>query len=135
MSNFFYQPMEPQPSGYKTPEGEDIFLGPYNKEQAPFVECANCGQPITVGQRLVPSMTEAILGITRSGYLIYVFPVNQDAVAPVHSDCSAEYAHDQITKEPCARDEDDSDCQFCGTEIPDGYRACAKCASELGIPQ
>ena len=123
----------PQQLNLRTEDGEDIFLGPYNHEQAPFLECSSCGSPITIGQRLVPSMTEAILGITRSGKLVYVIPPDQEGVAPVHSDCSAEYAHDQITKEPCEKDTDEeNECEVCQEDIPEGYRLCANCADKFG---
>ena len=29
----------------RTAEGEPIYLGPFNKNQAPYIECANCAQP------------------------------------------------------------------------------------------
>jgi predicted nucleic acid-binding Zn ribbon protein len=128
----YYSPQQMQ-LGLRTESGEPIHLGPYNHEQAPFLECSSCGSPITVGQRLVPDMTERILGITQSGVLVYVTPADQEGVAPVHSDCSAEYAHDQITKEPCEKDtEEENECEACGTDIPEGYRYCSLHWSNLG---
>lgn len=117
-----------------TADGEAITLGPFNADQAPHIECSNCGGAITVGQRLVPSMTEAVLGMTvQTHRLVYVTPPDQEGQAPVHSDCSAEYAHDQITHEPCVGEEEDvSECEYCGVEIPDGYRLCGKHADILG---
>lgn len=121
-------------SNLMTEDGEQITLGPFNSEQAPSIECSNCGGHITVGQRLVPSMAEAVLGMTvHTKRLVYVTPPDSEGPAPVHSDCSAEYAHDQITQEPCERDTDEtSECEYCGVEIPDGYRLCGKHADIMG---
>ncbi len=122
-------------SNLMTADGEQITLGPFNSDQAPSIECSNCGGHITVGQRLVPSMAEAILGMTvHTKRLIYVTPPDQEGPAPVHSDCSAEYAHDQITHEPCERETDEvSECEFCGVEIPDGDRLCGRHVNILGL--
>lgn len=125
----------PPTTELRTPEGELIYLGPFTKEQAPYIECSNCGQPITVGQELLPDMSTRLLGITQSGRLVYVTTPSQEGVAPVHADCTAEFAHDHITKEPCGRDEGDGECRFCGIPINDNYGACSSCSEKFGLPE
>lgn len=123
------------PPKFVTPEGEEILLGPYNHQQAPTEPCDNCGTHITVGQR-VTIIQEFLQGVTRSGRLVTVPAPDYPEPSKVHSDCSAEFAHDQITKEPCGKEEEDDEnvCEFCDVEIPDGYKACAGCAHKLGLP-
>jgi len=103
----YYQSIFPghQSSDLKTAEGEPIYTGPYTAAQAPFLECAACGGAITVGQR-VTLVQEVMLAITHSGKLMYLPLVDFPEQAFVHSDCSSDFAHDQITKEPCEKDED-----------------------------
>lgn len=117
MADFYpgWQPLVP-PS-LRTSEGEEIGLGPYSAQQCAHMECANCGQPITVGQR-VTMLREWILGIGMStGRLVFVEPHDWNEDAFVHSDCSAEFAHDQITKEPCGKDDDENVCVFCDSKL------------------
>jgi hypothetical protein len=124
-------PAPPMQLELRTAEGEPIYLGPYTKEQAPYLECSNCGQPITVGQELLPDMTTRILGVTYRGQLVYVTPPSQEGVAPVHADCTAEYAHDQITKEACARDEEAVPCGVCGVPTLNDDGLCSKHGDQL----
>lgn len=114
---FYQSPFQAPPEVMKTPEGEVIYFGPYNQTQAPFIECASCGQPITVGQRLT-TVQESVLGITQSGKLLCVPAVDFQEQAFVHSECSAEFAHDQITKEPCgANDDAEQTCMYCDQKL------------------
>jgi hypothetical protein len=110
-----------------TPQQGTPSLGPYTEQQAPFLECSNCGTPITVGQRYT-MVCEYLLGVDlATGQLVPVACVDFEESVAVHSACSAEYAHDQITKEPCGKDEEDaqSDCPFCGAE------GCTHCRERL----
>jgi hypothetical protein len=114
----------------RSADGEPIFLGPFNKNQAPFIECANCAQPITVGERLTV-VREWILGITQSGRLVYVQPHDWEGDAIVHSDCSTEFAHDQITKDECGKDGDTVPCGVCGVPTDNSDGLCAWHCSAL----
>lgn len=132
---YFGQAPTPAPAqqqfDLRTPEGEPIYLGPYNKDQAPYMECANCAQPITVGQRLTV-LHEWVLGITQTGRLVYVMPNDwDDGDAIVHSDCCSEFSHDHITKDECGQDADYVPCGVCGvpTDLADGL--CGKHGSQL----
>jgi hypothetical protein len=119
MNDYYQSPYQPVPMGNQpvTAEGEPVYLGPYNAQQAPYLECASCGQPITVGQRITV-LQEFLLGITASGRLTYVPVVDFQEQAFVHSDCSAEFAHDQITKEPCGADDDvQGSCMYCDNKL------------------
>lgn len=131
----YYNPGPQQHLRLVTPDtGEPIYLGPYNHQQAPFLECSHCGGPITVGQKLLPDMTTRILGVTQSGRLVYVTEPSQEGPAPVHEDCTAAYAHDHITMEPCEKDsEEESVCEVCESDIPEGHRFCAAHADNLSL--
>lgn len=108
---FYQSPFQPAPS---FPDGEPITAGPFNAQQAPSLQCENCGQPITVGQ-LYCTMYRNRLGCgTQTGRLA---ALNHEESNPLdangqpipiyfHEDCSAEYAHDHITKEPCGEEAD-----------------------------
>lgn len=113
----YYQPPQQLQMPLQTPEGEPIYLGPYTMQQAPYLICSNCGQPITVGQELLPDMNTKTLGITHSGKLIYVSTPSQEDVAPVHADCSSEYAHDNITHEPCGQEDAEYYCAGCDSKL------------------
>jgi DNA-directed RNA polymerase subunit RPC12/RpoP len=130
----YYQPTVPVDNTPRTPDGEEILLGPYNAQQAPYLECGSCGTPITIGQR-VTVMREYLVGITRSGRIQLVSVPDFEEEAYVHSDCSAEFAHDQITKEPCGKNEEFDTCEFCDQPIPEGYRCCAACAHKFGVQE
>jgi len=116
--------------------GEEIFLGPYNKDQAPYLECAHCGQPITVGQRYVPWMAEVILGITRTGQLRSISTPDQEGGACCHSECSPYYAHEHIAEDGHCQDnpERTRQCEYCENDVMDGYRVCASCTEKMGLP-
>jgi DNA-directed RNA polymerase subunit RPC12/RpoP len=118
MTNLYQPPYyQPPTTEVRSAEGELIYFGPYNKDQAPFMECASCGQPITVGQRLT-MLQEFVLGVTQSGRLQCVPVRDFPEPAYVHSDCSAEFSHDQITKEPCgASDDAEQVCMYCDQKL------------------
>src|SRR5512140_319953 len=111
----YYDPQAP-------PQQEPhISLGPYNADQAPHLDCESCGSPITVGQELVELKRWRLAIVLPSGQLCFwpteeskmtMLPDGQQQQQPiyVHADCSAEYAHDHITKEPCGNE--------------DGYEGC-----------
>jgi ribosomal protein L37E len=133
MSNFYSSPFGMSPA--LAPEQSTISLGPYTQEQAPFIECANCGTAITVGQRLT-LIREWFLGIDmKTGQLAMVPPTDWEGdFAYVHSDCSAEFAHDQITKEPCGQETDEDEkghCTMCGVALDDRSKICDWCAAKL----
>jgi hypothetical protein len=111
------------------PNGDEVYIGPCNAQQAPTIECDNCSTPITVGQ-LVVFITLAVQGVNvRTGQLTYVPIPEWPTPIPVHDDCSPEFCHDQITQEPCAQET--TECSSCGTEIevPD---TCDYCREKLG---
>ena len=92
MLNFF-NPLELLPQQSEQPQ-EAITLGPYNYQQAPYLECQSCGTPITVGQELVPIGPTCKLAwawqLGPDG-LRLVPTVDVQEQAWVHADCSAEF--------------------------------------------
>ena len=132
---FYASPFQAQTApAVPVPEQSSISLGPYNHEQAPHIECASCGTPITVGQRLT-TVREWLLGIdTSTGQLALVPPYDFPEDSYIHSECSAEFCHDQITKEPCGKEEDEDGrdhCMGCGVSLTDSSGICDWCESKL----
>lgn len=109
------------------PDGEAITAGPFNAQQAPILGiCENCEQPITIGQDFCVTYRYKLGCGMQTGRLAMLphaetklDPQSGQAV-PIyyHEDCSAEYAHDHITKEPCGgEDDEDRACAFCGVRL------------------
>ena len=124
----YYRPM-PSPVAQ---DNQEIFFGPYNYQQAPYIECAQCATPITVGQSIV-LVSKCILGINRWGQLVMPFAQGWEEPVYLHEDCTTEFSHDHITQDECGQDED-NECQYCGRDIPEDFRACASCAEKLNLP-
>jgi hypothetical protein len=106
------------------PTTPQITFGPYNHEQAPSIECANCGTPITVGQEAVPLAKYVIGWDWQNGVLVPV--VSADFAAEfkttpwVHADCSAQFSHDHISKDTCGNEDEEfypRECQCCGARL------------------
>ena len=104
------------------------------------MECASCGTPITVGQEFCELKRWKLAMQLPYGQLCF-WPA-EEAVTTAnpweqvsvyfHDECSAEYCHDYVTKEPCGgEDEDRSCCQGCGTGLDDRSGICDWCESKL----
>jgi hypothetical protein len=110
------------------PNGDEIYIGPCNAQQAPTSECENCTTPITVGQ-LKAYIHLAVQGINvRTGQLVDVPIPEFPSPVQMHDDCTPEFCHDQITQEPCGQYS--YECTSCGSEIelPD---TCSYCHEKL----
>lgn len=135
----FYQPPPPQPqpmnpydTGLRTPDGEPIYLGPFTAAQAPHLICSNCGQPITVGQEVMPDLSKKILGITPSGRLVYVSTPSNEDVVPCHADdCCTEYSHDHISEDTCGNSDEAIPCGVCGVPTDNDDGLCGKHGDQL----
>ena len=120
-------------NGWVRIENADIYVGPLTPQQASYLECGNCGQPICVGDHCLP-VQGYCLGVMQTGQLVFVPDPEQTSDNPryVHYCCTAEYALENITEEPCGRLADDGflECVGCGSliELSD---YCASCDDKL----
>lgn len=86
-----------------SPEGDEIWLGPYNAQQAPSASCDQCPTPITVGEKLAYIQLFVVGVNARTGNLQMVPLREWPTPKIVHGDCTSDFCHDEISKDLCGQ--------------------------------